>query len=310
MITPTQKKSAEAIVNIFETGSVLGDYGHVTLLPGDLGQLSFGRSQVTLTSGTLASLIQEYCALGNARFGPQLSPFLSRLAAASASLNTNRHFHNLLRASADDPVMRQIQDQFFDQHYWRSAANSARIMGITTPLGIAVVYDSRIHGSWSRMRRRTNGAVGLLSTIGEKKWIKAYVQERKDWLANHRIQILRNTVYRMNTFSQMIALGLWSLEIPIVVRSIEISQTSLRALPKNTYKGPQVRSRDIVVKSPLMRGLDVRLVQLSLSANKMAVGADGIFGNNSARAVRKFQKKSGLPETGRIETAEFNKLGI
>jgi len=310
MITPTQKGTAEAIVNIFETGSVQGDYGNVTLLPGDLGQLSFGRSQVTLTSGTLFSMVQQYCTLPQARFANALSPFLQKLANASATLNTHNHFHNLLRASADDPVMRKVQDEFFDDHYWRRAVTSANAMGITTPLGHAVVYDSRIHGSWGRMRRRTNQAVGLLSAAGEKKWIRAYVGERKNWLANHRIEVLRKTVYRMETFSALIAMGLWSLELPIVVRSMEISESSLTAQPRNTYRGPAVRSRDIVVKSPLMRGLDVRLVQLALSANKVKLVADGIFGRNSARAVKKFQHKAGLPETGKIETADFNHLGL
>jgi chitosanase len=310
MINPTQKQTAEAIVNIFETGSVLGDYGHVTLLPGDLGQLSYGRSQVTLTSGTLSSLVHEYCAVGTARFSTQLTPFLTKLANASASLNTNRYFHNLLRASADDPAMRRVQDRFFDDHYWRRAVNSASRMGISSPLGVAVVYDSRIHGSWGRIRRRTNQAVGLISSIGEKKWIQAYVNQRREWLANHRILILRKTVYRMNTFSALIAMGFWSLELPMVVRSLEISESSLKAQPRNTYKGPQVRSRDIIVKSPLMRGLDVRLVQLALSANKIKVGADGIFGSNSAKAVREFQKKSGLPETGTIGTTDFTQLGL
>ena len=65
-----------------------------------------------------------------------------------------------------------------------------------------------------------------------------------------------------------------------------------------------------MVKSPLMRGLDVRLVQLALSANKVKLVADGIFGRNSARAVKKFQHKAGLPETGNIETADFNHLGL
>ena len=310
MITPTQKRTAEAIVNIFETGSVLGDYGQVTLLPGDSGQLSFGRSQVTLTSGTLASMIQAYCQRSSARFEPQLSPFLPKLATASPTLNTNSFFHNLLRATADDPIMREVQDQFFDQHYWRSAANSARSLGITTALGIAVVYDSRIHGSWRWMRERTNSSIGKLHTVGEKKWIKAYVGVRRHWLANHRKAILRNTVYRMNTFNGLIGLAQWALDLPIVVRSMEISQASLSALPKNSYRVPAVRSRDIIVKSPLMRGLDVRLVQLALSANKTPVVADGVFGNNSARAVRQFQKKAGLPETGKIQTPDFNQLGL
>ncbi|MDQ3267784.1 MAG: hypothetical protein M3P47_03520 [Pseudomonadota bacterium] len=51
MLTATQKKTAEALVNIFETGEVLGDCSQVTLIAGDTGHLTFGRSQTTLGSG-------------------------------------------------------------------------------------------------------------------------------------------------------------------------------------------------------------------------------------------------------------------
>jgi chitosanase len=48
VLTRTQKQTAEAIINVFETGEVRGDYGRVTVLPGDGGHLSFGRAQTTL----------------------------------------------------------------------------------------------------------------------------------------------------------------------------------------------------------------------------------------------------------------------
>ena len=40
MLTDPQKQAAQAIVNIFETGRVLGEYGQVTLLTGDTGHLT------------------------------------------------------------------------------------------------------------------------------------------------------------------------------------------------------------------------------------------------------------------------------
>ena len=52
MLTITQKKTAQAIINIFETGVVLGNYGQVTLIDGDTGHLTFGRSQTTLGPAT------------------------------------------------------------------------------------------------------------------------------------------------------------------------------------------------------------------------------------------------------------------
>ena len=60
MLTILQKKSAQAIVNIFETGKPLGDYASVTVMKGDAGHLTYGRSQTTLVSGNLALLLHAY----------------------------------------------------------------------------------------------------------------------------------------------------------------------------------------------------------------------------------------------------------
>jgi len=55
---------AQAIVNIFETGTALGEYGKVTVIPGDTGHLTFGRSQTTLGSGNLHLLLERYYSSG------------------------------------------------------------------------------------------------------------------------------------------------------------------------------------------------------------------------------------------------------
>lgn len=59
-LTPLQKNTAQAIVNIFETGRPFGDYARVSVLAGDAGHLSYGRSQVSLASGMLGELLTEY----------------------------------------------------------------------------------------------------------------------------------------------------------------------------------------------------------------------------------------------------------
>ena len=60
VLTEVQKRVSQAIVNIFETGKPGGKYGKVTLLPGDPGHLTYGRSQTTLASGNLYLLIKAY----------------------------------------------------------------------------------------------------------------------------------------------------------------------------------------------------------------------------------------------------------
>jgi len=306
-VPATQAMAARAIVNIFETSAVRGDYSMVTLLPGDTGRLTYGRAQTTLGSGNLHLLVSRYCAVPGARFGARLRAWLPALAARSATADTDNKLHNLLRASADDPVMRDVQDAFFDDSYWQPAVRAANRLGIHSPLGIAVVYDGWVHGSWAAMRDRTS-ANGSPADVGEHEWIARYVRVRRDWLATHSNALLRNTVYRMDAFQRLIDQECWGLALPLVVRGHEISLATLTALPPNCYDGPQPGSRPLAVQSPLQRGLDVRLLQLALSDQGCDIRADGIFGNASARFVRAFQGTAELPETGVADAALVHRL--
>lgn len=307
LLAATQAQAAKAIVNIFETGAVRGDYSQVTLLPGDTGRLTYGRAQTTLGSGNLDVLIERYCATVGARFAARLRPWLPALAARSAAADTDTKLHNLLRACADDPVMRDVQDAFFDETYWDPAVRAATRLGIRSPLGVAVVYDSWVHGSWALLRDRTNAA-GTVQQVGEHEWVQRYVRARRDWLSTHPNPLLRQTVYRMDAFQRLITQEAWGLQLPLVVRGEEISMVTLSALPPNCYDGPQPGERPLAVQSPLLRGLDVRLVQLALSDQGCDVRADGIFGNGTARFVRAFQRSNALPETGVADVALVRRL--
>lgn len=299
MLTSTQKKTAEAIVNLFETGEVLGDYSLVTVIEGDTGHLTYGRSQTTLGSGNLHLLVDQYCSTHGARFAGRLRPYLPRLAERDVSLDRDWQLHNLLRASADDPVLRDTQDAFFDSHYWKRAVTAADRVGITSPLGVAVVYDSFIHGSWERIRQRTCELLGGdAGAVGEMNWVSEYVATRRSWLAGHSRHDLRATVYRMDVFTCLIEQGIWSLALPLVVRGREISSLTLSMTPPNCFDGPSPGSRIIALETPLQRGLDVRLLQMGISDAAIAIKADGIFGPTSVRCLKEYQRRHDRPQTG------------
>ncbi|WP_201314673.1 peptidoglycan-binding protein [Dyella sp. EPa41] len=308
MITATQKRAAEAIVNIFETGSVRGDYSNVTLIAGDTGHLTFGRSQTTLSSGNLATLVQRYCANAAARFASALNAYIQPLVDCDVGLDDDKYLHNVLRATADDPVMRDTQDQFFDDVYWAPAQRAAAKLGIALPLGMAVVYDSTVHGSWPRLRDSTTQQAGDIQALGEKAWISAYVDIRRAWLANNSNSALRPTVYRMDALKRLIELGQWGLELPLVVRGFEISVATMNATPAGCFDGPASGSRSLSLATPLVRGMDVRLVQLNLSRDQPDIKADGIFGRGTADGIKAYQARNQLPATGVADTALIAKL--
>lgn len=305
---PSQRQAAQAIVNIFETGVPLGDYSQVTVIAGDTGHLTYGRSQTTLGSGNLHALLARYCATVGARFAARLAPALPRLAARDLTLDHDGKLHNLLRAAADDRTMREVQDVFFDETYWQPAVRSAARLGIASPLGVAVVYDSHVHGSWGRIRDATDAQIGSVAAAGEPAWIAAFVRERRGWLAGHARADLRATVYRMDAFQRLIEQGYWGLELPLVVHGQEISAATLAGAPSGCYEGPAPGSRAIALQTPLVRGLDVRLLQLGLSERGMDIRADGIFGRTSMACLRNYQAAHELPATGVADVALIAEL--
>jgi chitosanase len=249
-------------------------------------------------------MLTRYCDNPAARFGKLLRRWLPDLEQKLAAVDEDQLLHNVLRTCADDLVMREVQDAFFDQTYWRPAFNSARTLGIRLPLGVAIVYDSTVHGSWQRMRDRTNDSVGQLQDIGELPWLVAYLKVRRNWLATHSRSDLRATVYRMDALQRLLDLGHTGLALPLVVRGIEISTASLAAASPSYFDGPAAGSRTLSVQSPLLRGHDVRRVQLGLSMDGMEIVADGVYGPTSAMRIRQYQLGRGYAATG-VATPEL-----
>lgn len=303
-LSALQARAAQAIVNLFETSAVRGDYGMVTVLPGDTGHLTYGRSQTTLSSGLLGELLARYAATPGARFGARLQPWLPRLLSKDTTLDVDTRLHNSLRACADDPLMRELQDRFFDQAFWQPAAARAQAMGLRSALSASVVYDSHVHGSWVPISRAVTAQVGTPAAVGEQAWVSAYVNARLQWLITHPNKLLRSTRYRMDAFLRLIELGNWALALPFVVRGAEVSEASLAGLPPNCYDGPAPGSRPLQLLAPMARGLDVRLVQLQLSDAGVALRADGVFGQGLQAALRQRQAQLGQPATGLLSAAE------
>ena len=310
MLTETQRKTAQAIINIFETGRVQGEYGRVTLLPGDSGHLTYGRSQTTLASGNLHLLIKAYCDEETASLGPSFRPFLARLADRNLALDRDLKFRDFLSRAGNDPTMRQVQDKFFDRVYWSPSQTFAQTAGVTTPLGATVVYDSCIHGSWRKIRDLTNERHGKVPAINENVWVTHYVTERRAWLADHSNPLLHKTVYRMDTFQELIRAKNWTLQLPIRVRGMTLDDQSLQFEEIVSASAREIQDRVLVVRVPRMKGEDVRHVQEVLKSKGLLTSADGIFGPQTADAVAKFQQSKGLKADGIVGPATYAALGV
>lgn len=310
MLTDLQKGAVQAIVNIFETSAPRGDYASVTLLTGDTGHLTYGRSQTTLASGNLYLLIKDYVDTDGAVFAKALRPYLSRLDAIDLSLDLDTDFHAVLRSAGDDTAMQRAQDAFFDRIFWAPAVRSAAYIGSDMPLGMAVIYDSRIHGSWHAIRDRVIKEFGSLSDLGEKTWMWRYVSYRKNWLATHSNTLLRKTVYRMDSMQTLMGSEKWDLSLPFSVRGITIDRSVLVGGPAVRVSADEPPPRLLRRRKPPMRGDDIRALQKALSKTGKSIRVDGVFGAKTESAVTRFQKKAGLTADGIVGPATRAALGI
>jgi chitosanase len=310
MLTDLQKKTAQAVVNIFETGSAQGQYGSVTLIPGDTGHLTYGRSQTTLASGNLSLLIAAYCAAPGAQFAAALNPYLQPLAARDTTLDTDMTFRGLLHAAGDDPVMRDVQDQFFDRVYWLPSVQDAANSALNSALGTNVVYDSHIQGAWATIRDITNANHGQASEIGEQAWISAYVNERRNWLANHPNPALHPTVYRMDAFLQLISDAKWDLPLSLIVRGVVITEELLLGTAPLRPSAQAPGEATLQLQTPPIQGDNVRALQQALVNVGFPVTIDGNFGPDTDAAVKKFQQQKGLTVDGIVGPATRSALGL
>jgi chitosanase len=306
MLSELQKKTAQAIVQIFETSKVQGDYAAVTLLAGDTGHLTYGKAQTTLASGNLAMLIGDYCRTPGALFAADLMPFLPRLEQRDFSLDHDSTFRHLLRDAGHDSVMQAVQDSFFDRIYWQPAIKSLEFIGGTKPLTAAIVYDSRIHGAWHAIRDRTTKKFGTLAKIGEEVWAAAYIDTRRDWLANHGNALLHKTVYRMVALKALVDEGAWDLPLPLTVRGVRIDEAALTDDIRISAADPD--ERVLKLTRPMMRGDDVLAVQKALKKHKIKVATDSIFGSDTEKAVIQFQVAEGLTVDGIVGPATLAAL--
>jgi chitosanase len=310
MLGDREKKTAQAIVNIFETGRVRGDYGSVTFHPQDPGHLTYGRSQTTLASGNLYLLIKTYCDRPDAEFAASLQGYLAPLAQRDTMLDHDFELRKLLSEAARDCVMCDVQDRFFDRVYWGPAERAAANEGVTLALGIAVVYDSYIHGSWRLIRDRTNSAE-LPPAADEKKWVAKYVESRKNWLENHSNSLLQRTVYRMNTFQQLIEDKEWDLPLPLRIRGVDITEAvlledSIVRVSAHTEE----RDRILRLETPFMTGEDVRILQEALNKLGNHLSVDGVFGRETGTAVIEFQRRHNFITDGIVGPVTRTALGI
>lgn len=321
-LSEEQKATIEAIVCVVESGRT-DKYNAIATIQGDTGGLSYGRHQASLNSGNLFKLVDGYCKAPGAALGQELSGYLQKLETKNQALNDDPQIKSLLRRAGLDPVMTDVQDKFFYEMFMVPALQRWKDYGFTTALSAAVIYDSYIHGSFDLIAKRATASAGEPNAENEKRWIKAYLDQRLNWLKTHSNKILNNTAIRIEALLELYEAKNWDLNLPFALkRPSTFYPMTAYDLPGRLFReGDKVK---VARCSPKQFGVaqtrskskaapgnqrDMFVQRCLISMGYLPEGsADGDFGAGTETAIKAFQKKAGLSQTGSIGEGDFAKF--
>lgn len=221
----TDKLKALAITNIFETSTAFGNFAAVAVNDDGAG-ISYGVSQFTHASGSLAAVVDEYFArggtVGRGVIASRIEVLKDRRAKAIERLASDDAFKKALRAAGLTSEMRAAQIAVAERLYLAPAVAACAGSDFVEPLTLAVIYDSINHGSFEKIRDK------IPASLPERQWIAAYVQLRDEWLRS--VPRLRKTAYRTAFFAAEIKRGNWRLDPPLTVNGFRLTNTILEDL--------------------------------------------------------------------------------
>jgi chitosanase len=182
-----RKQRAAQITSTFENSTLELQYDYVENI-GDGRGLTAGRAGFTSATGDLLLLIRRYTEL---RPSNALAPYLPALEAVNGtdSMVGLGGFADAWAEAAANPDFRSLQDQVVDELYFFPAMTMAADLGLKTPLGQMIMWDTMIqHGAGGN-----NGTRAIIEEtqenagpIGqdESAWLDAFLDARLRHLLN------------------------------------------------------------------------------------------------------------------------------
>lgn len=334
-LSELQIATIDAIVGVFE-GARPFRYETVARVKSDTGGLSFGKHQVSHTSGNLYLLMSKYCEMPKAdpdlaskvrarlsllkvppvQTGDKEKKRLASIEDKRLALLQDDDLRDLLVATASDRAMADAQDKYFHDNFMEPALKAWKAAGFVHALSAAVAYDSQIQSGVAfrkEPKAKVIEALGEPSTANEKEWITAYVDARKVWLSESKSEATRNSVYRMDEMRKLIASGAWDLALPLKVHGYELTAWDDYAgsLFEDPYRRDGFAKFGSFARNTKWTGRG-RFLNRCLVAIKhlpaRSASTIGKFDDVSVQALKDFQAKCSLPVTGEVDEATFDKL--
>jgi chitosanase len=196
-----RKHRAAQITSTFENSTLELQYDYVEDI-GDRRGITAGRAGFTSATGDLLLVIRRYT---EAKPGNVLAPYLPSLEAV---VGTDAQmglagFTDAWAEAAEDPDFRSLQDQLVDELYFFPAMTMAADLGIETPLGQLIMWDTMIqHGAGGDNGTRaiveeTQKNVGPIGQ-SESAWLDAFLDAR----LRHLLDMYRGTTENADASSE------------------------------------------------------------------------------------------------------------
>jgi len=217
-----KKSLIKKILLAFEQSSTTIKYDEIYKYddgPNDKKQItvSFGITEY----GNLKTLIKNYC-FRNGKHTEEFTPYIQKIG--SEALVNDAKFLSLLKESCTEDIMKECQEQAYDDMYINPALAFCDKNKLDLPLSKLVICDSYLHSGSILTSLRNSFTESVPANGGnEKVWVESYCKARRNWLANHSRTILHNTVYRMDFMLDRIKKGDWDLnQSPFIANDVKI----------------------------------------------------------------------------------------
>ena len=196
-----RKHRAAQITSTFENSTLELQYDYVEDI-GDRRGITAGRAGFTSATGDLLLLIRRYA---EAKPGNVLAPYIPSLEAVRGTDSQMGlgGFTEAWAEAAEDPDFRSLQDQLVDELYFVPAMTMAADLGIETPLGQLVMWDTMIQhgaggddGTWAIIEETQKNVEPIDQS--ESAWFDAFLDTR----LRHLLDMYRGTTENADASSE------------------------------------------------------------------------------------------------------------
>lgn len=237
-LSDQQKRRIVQIVSLLENSMTEIQYAYVENL-GDGRGYTAGRAGFTTANGDAYLVVQRYASISPQNVLAKYLPRMKQLADTESDSTVGLEGYPAAWAAAASNVrFREAQDEITDELYYVPAMLEADNLGLKSPLGRGIIFDSIIqHGggdgpdSLSALISRTTSAEkGTPATgIDEVDWLRAFLGVRRDDLSFAHDPETRDawseSVGRLDVWSGILDSGNMNLAGPIDIRTEDYQAT-------------------------------------------------------------------------------------